>query len=214
MMGFPEGFYWGGALAANQVEGAWKEGGKGPSVADVASYKPNVDVKNYAAHMAMSDEVIQKAMSDPDDTFYPKRRGIDFYHHYREDLALFAELGFKMLRVSIACTRIYPTGMEEAPNEEGLKFYEDLFTEMRRLNIEPLVTLSHYEMPLYLATEYNGWLDRRVIDCFTRFCHSCFVRYKGLVKYWLTFNEVDSIIRHPFTTAGIIPSRFPEEKQL
>lgn len=214
MMGFPEGFYWGGALAANQVEGAWKEGGKGPSVADVASYKPNVDVKNYAAHMAMSDEVIQKAMSDPDDTFYPKRRGIDFYHHYREDLALFAELGFKMLRVSIAWTRIYPTGMEEAPNEEGLKFYEDLFTEMRRLNIEPLVTLSHYEMPLYLATEYNGWLDRRVIDCFTRFCHNCFVRYKGLVKYWLTFNEVDSIIRHPFTTAGIIPSRFPQEKQL
>lgn len=211
-MSFPEGFFWGGALAANQVEGAWKAGGKGPSVADVASYKPNVDVKDYAAHVAMSDDVIRKAMSDPDDTFYPKRRGIDFYHRYREDLALFAELGFKMLRVSIAWTRIFPTGVEEEPNEEGLKFYEDLFTEMRRLHIEPLVTLSHYEMPLYLATEYNGWLDRRVIDCFARFCHACFVRYKDLVKYWLTFNEVDSVIRHPFTTAGIIPSRFPEEK--
>ena len=110
-MSFPEGFFWGGALAANQVEGAWKEGGKGPSVADVASYKPNVDVKNYAAHVAMSDEIISKAMADQDDTFYPKRRGIDFYHHYREDLALFAELGFKMLRVSIAWTRIYPLSL-------------------------------------------------------------------------------------------------------
>ena len=213
-MSFPKGFFWGGAVAANQVEGAWKEGGKGPSVADVATYKPNTDVKNYKAHMAMNDEMIAAAMADPDDTYYPKRRGIDFYHHYKEDLALFAEMGFTMLRVSIAWTRIFPTGEEAEPNEAGLQFYEDLFTEMRRLHIEPLVTLSHYEMPLALATRYNGWVDRKVIDCFTRFCHACFVRYKDLVKYWLTFNEVDSIIRHPFTTAGIIPSRVPEEKML
>lgn len=213
-MSFPKGFYWGGALAANQVEGAWNEDGKGPSVADVASYKPNVDVKNYAAHVAISDEVIREAMADPDSTYYPKRRGIDFYHRYKEDLALFAEMGFTMLRVSIAWTRIYPTGEESSPNEKGLQFYEDLFTEMRRLGIEPLVTLSHYEMPLALATKYNGWADRRVVGCFTRFCHDCFVRYKDLVKYWLTFNEVDSIIRHPFTTAGIIPTRVPEEKLL
>jgi 6-phospho-beta-glucosidase len=213
-MGFPKGFFWGGAVAANQCEGAWKEGGKGPSVADVATFKPNVDVKNYAAHVQVSDETIREAMASEDDTYYPKRRGIDFYHHYKEDLALFAEMGFTMLRVSIAWTRIYPTGEETEPNEAGLKFYEDLFTEMRRLGIEPLVTLSHYEMPLHLATAYNGWTDRRVIDCFTRFCHSCFVRYKGLVKYWLTFNEVDSVIRHPFTTAGIIPNRVPEDKML
>ncbi len=213
-MSFPKGFFWGGAVAANQVEGAWKEGGKGPSVADVATYKPNTDVKNYKAHMVMNDEMIAAAMADPDDTYYPKRRGIDFYHHYKEDLALFAEMGFTMLRVSIAWTRIFPTGEEAAPNEAGLQFYEDLFTEMRRLHIEPLVTLSHYEMPLALATRYNGWVDRKVIDCFTRFCHACFVRYRDLVKYWLTFNEVDSIIRHPFTTAGIIPSRVPEEKML
>lgn len=213
-MSFPKGFFWGGALAANQVEGAWNVDGKGPSVADVASYKPNVDVKNYAAHVAMSDEVIREAMATDDTVYYPKRRGIDFYHHYKEDLALFAEMGFTMLRVSIAWTRIFPTGEETEPNEKGLQFYEDLFTEMRRLGIEPLVTLSHYEMPLALATRYNGWADRRVIDCFTRFCHACFVRYKGLVKYWLTFNEVDSIIRHPFTTAGIIPGRVPEEKML
>ena len=213
-MSFPQGFFWGGALAANQAEGAWNVDGKGPSVADVATYKPNTDVKDYAAHNAMSDDKIAAAMADPSDAAYPKRRGIDFYHHYKEDLALFAEMGFTMLRVSIAWTRIFPTGEEAKPNEKGLQFYEDLFTEMRRLGIEPLVTLSHYEMPLALATKYNGWVDRRVIDCFTKFCHVCFVRYKHLVKYWLTFNEVDSIIRHPFTTAGIIPSRVPADKML
>lgn len=211
-MSFPEGFFWGGALAANQVEGAWNVDGKGPSVADVATYKPNVSQKEYAAHLTVSDELIEKAMADPSDVLYPKRRGIDFYHHYNEDLDLFAEMGFKMLRVSIAWTRIFPTGEELQPNEKGLQFYENLFTEMRRRNIEPIVTLSHYEMPLNLATKYNGWYDRRVIEMFTRLCHVCFERYKGLVKYWLTFNEVDSIIRHPFTTAGIIPTRFPEEK--
>ena len=213
-MSFPQGFFWGGALAANQAEGAWNVDGKGPSVADVATYKPNTDVKDYAAHNAMNDEKIAAAMADPSDAAYPKRRGIDFYHHYKEDLALFAEMGFTMLRVSIAWTRIFPTGEEAEPNEKGLQFYEDLFTEMRRLGIEPLVTLSHYEMPLALASKYNGWVDRRVIDCFTKFCHVCFVRYKNLVKYWLTFNEVDSIIRHPFTTAGIIPSRVPADKML
>lgn len=213
-MSFPKGFFWGGAVAANQVEGAWNIDGKGPSVADVASYKPNVDVKNYAAHVAMSDDVIREAMAEQDTAYYPKRRGIDFYHRYKEDLALFAEMGFTMLRVSIAWSRIYPTGEETEPNEKGLQFYEDLFTEMRRLGIEPLVTLSHYEMPLALAEKYNGWADRRVIDCFTRYCHDCFVRYKNLVKYWLTFNEIDSIIRHPFTTAGIIPTRVPEDKLL
>lgn len=211
-MSFPKGFFWGGALAANQCEGAWNVDGKGPSVADVATYKPNTDVKDYAAHNAMSDDLIRAAMADPSDAAYPKRRGIDFYHHYKEDLALFAEMGFTMLRVSIAWTRIFPTGEEAEPNEKGLQFYQNLFTEMRRLGIEPLVTLSHYEMPLALATKYDGWVDRRVIDCFTRFCHVCFVRYKDLVKYWLTFNEVDSIIRHPFTTAGIIPFRVPESQ--
>lgn len=213
-MSFPQGFFWGGAVAANQVEGAWNVDGKGPSVADIATYKPHTDVKDYKAHVAVDDAAIEAAMAATDDRSYPKRRGIDFYHHYKEDLALFAEMGFTMLRVSIAWTRIFPTGEESEPNEKGLQFYSDLFAEMHRLNIEPLVTLSHYEMPLALATKYNGWVDRRVIDCFTRFCHVCFQRYKNDVKYWLTFNEVDSIIRHPFTTAGIIPSRVPEEKLL
>jgi len=122
-------------------------------------------------------------------------------------------MGFKALRVSIAWTRIFPTGEEETPNEKGLEFYESLFKEMRRLGIEPIVTLSHYEMPLSLSVKYNGWADRRVVGLFTRFSNICFTRYRDLVKYWLTFNEIDSIIRHPFTTAGIIPDRCPDGKE-
>ena len=206
-MPFQEGFLWGGAVAANQLEGAFKEGGKGWSVADVATYKPDVDVKNYAAHLAVSKEGVLKAMADPDEQYYPKRRGIDFYHHYQEDLALFAEMGFKTLRVSIAWTRLYPTGEETEANPEGVAFYRSLFAEMKKLGIEPLVTLSHYEMPLHLALQYNGWTDRRIIDLFVRFCRTCFSEYGEYVKLWLTFNEVDSVIRHPFTTAGIIPDQ-------
>lgn len=204
-MGFPEGFLWGGAVAANQLEGAWNIGGKGLSVDDVATYKPDVDVKDYKAHMKVSIDTIEKAMSDTDDTYYPKRRGIDFYHHYKEDLALMAEMGFKVFRLSIAWTRIYPTGEEETPNQEGIDFYKGVFAEMKRLGIEPLVTLSHYEMPLALALKYNGWCDRRVVELFTRFCKTCYEEFGSFVKMWLTFNEVDSIIRHPFITAGIIP---------
>ncbi|MBQ7215911.1 MAG: glycoside hydrolase family 1 protein, partial [Synergistaceae bacterium] len=158
-MSFPEGFLWGGALAANQCEGAWNVDGKGWSVEDVAAYKPKVDVKDYKANVHVSLDGIHAAMNDPDPTYYAKRRGIDFYHRYKEDLALFAEMGFKVLRVSIAWTRIFPTGEELMPNEKGIEFYEGLFQEMRRLGIEPLVTLSHYEMPLELALKYNGWAD-------------------------------------------------------
>lgn len=206
-MSFPDNFLWGGALAANQVEGAWNVDGKGWSVDDVATYKPNVDVKNYKAHVDITTDSILEAMKDMDSTYYPKRRGIDFFHHYKEDLALFKELGFKCLRVSIAWTRLYPTGEEPEPNKEGIKFYEDLFKEMTRLGIEPLVTLSHYEMPLNLALKYNGWEDRRVIDMFVRFSHTCFESFGKYVKLWLTFNEVDSVIRHSFITAGIIPDK-------
>ena len=213
-MSFPEGFLWGGAVAANQVEGGWKEGGKGLSVADIATYKPNVDVKNYAAHTSVSLADIEKAVEDTNTTFYPKRRGIDAYHRYKEDLALFAELGFKTLRISIAWSRIFPQGDESEPNEAGLQFYDDVFKTMKQLGIEPLVTLSHYEMPLHLAIKYNGWVDRKVISYFNRFTKTCFTRYKDIVKYWLNFNEIDSIIRHPFTTAGIIPELCGETEEL
>lgn len=209
---FPENFLWGGAVAANQIEGAWNIGGKGLSVADIATYKPNVDNRDYSAHMTITSESIDEAIADKTDTFFPKRRGIDFYHHYKEDLALFAEMGFKTLRLSIAWTRIFPTGEEIEPNEEGIKFYNSVFKEMKRLNIEPIVTLSHYEMPLALSIKYNGWIDRRVVDDFTRFSDVCIERFGKYVKYWLTFNEIDSIFRHPFTTAGIIPDRIKEEE--
>lgn len=212
-MTFPNNFLWGGAIAANQAEGAWNVDGRGMSVADVASFRSDLSLDDYEGHVAISSEVVQKAMDDPTDEYYPKRRGIDFYHRYKEDLALFAEMGFKALRVSIAWSRIFPTGEEQEPNEKGLAFYDSLFKEMKKHHIEPIVTLSHYEMPLALSVKYNGWVERKVIDDFVRFCNVCFHRYKEYVKYWLTFNEIDSINRHPFTTAGIIPDRCPQGKE-
>lgn len=210
---FPEGFLWGGATAANQCEGAWNTDGKGMSVADCSTYKANVDPKDYQAQHGIGVSDIEAAMKSEDSSLYGKRHGIDFYHHYKEDLDLFAEMGFKVLRVSIAWTRIFPTGLEEKPNEKGLAFYESLFTEMKKRNIEPLVTLHHYEMPLYLSNHYDGWYQRPVIDMFLKFCKVVFNRYKNLVKYWLTFNEIDSVFRHPFTTIGIVTERYSKEKQ-
>ena len=210
---FPEGFLWGGATAANQCEGAWNVDGKGMSVADCSTYKANVDPKNYQAQHGITITDIEAAMKSDDSSLYGKRHGIDFYHHYKEDLDLFAEMGFKVLRVSIAWTRIFPTGLEEEPNEKGLAFYESLFTEMKKRNIEPLVTLHHYEMPLYLSNHYDGWYQRTVVDMFLKFCKVVFKRYKNLVRYWLTFNEIDSVFRHPFTTIGIVTERYPKEKQ-
>ncbi|MDG4975087.1 glycoside hydrolase family 1 protein [Lactococcus lactis] len=201
---FPDNFLWGGAFAGNQVEGAWNIDGKGLSVADVATYKPNVDNKDYSTHLSFSRKMIEKASHDISDKDYPKRRGNDFYHHYKEDLSLFAEMGFKVLRLSVAWTRLFPNGIEEKPNEKGIQFYKNVFKEMQKLNIKPIVTLSHYEMPLYLSQNYNGWVDRKVVDYFVRFATVCFEEFDEYVDYWLTFNEIDSIHRHPFTTAGII----------
>lgn len=205
-MGFKEGFLWGGAVAANQFEGAFDVDGKGLSVADVAMYKPNVDVKDYKNQVKVTSENIAKAIADKTATYYPKRRGIDGYHRYKEDIALYAEMGFKTLRFSIAWSRIYPNGDEKTPNQAGIKYYQDFVKELKKYNIEPLVTLSHYEMPLHLSLKCNGWADRSMIDEFLKFCKTCFESLPD-VKYWLTFNEIDSVTRHPFTSAGIIPDR-------
>ncbi|MDR4949968.1 glycoside hydrolase family 1 protein [Neobacillus cucumis] len=210
---FPEGFLWGGAIAANQAEGAWNVDGKGISVADVAKYKPNISVEDYKSQWHVGLKDIEEALKSDDTVYYPKRRGIDFYHHYKEDLALFGEMGYKTLRVSIAWTRIFPNGNEETPNQAGLDFYRSMFEEMRKNNIEPLVTLSHYEMPLYLVNEYDGWVSREVVDMFVKYTKVVFEEYKDLVKYWLTFNEIDSIFRHPFTTAGIVEEKYNSKKE-
>lgn len=212
---FPEHFLWGGATAANQFEGGWKEGGKGPSVSDVAKFtdpKEMKDLLDVHGLCDITDEQIKEALEINDEVFYPKRHGIDFYHHYKEDIALLAGMGFKVYRMSIAWSRIFPKGDEEVPNEEGLAFYDRVFDECLKYNMQPLVTMSHYEPPLYLATEYNGWYNRKTIDFFVRYVDVITKRYKDKVKYWLTFNEIDSIIRHPFMTGGLIESRFKKEQ--
>ena len=196
---FPEGFLWGGAVAANQYEGGWNEGGKGVSVSDCARHHLDVDVQDYAKQNEISTKEILEAMKSDDTSLYPKRHGSDGYHHYKEDIKLFAEMGFKVFRLSIAWSRIFPNGDDKEPNEEGLKFYDDLFDECHKYGIEPLVTMSHYEPPINLVLNYNGWYDREIIDMFVKYVDVITDRYKDKVKYWLTFNEVDSMIRHPYT---------------
>ncbi|WDF82433.1 glycoside hydrolase family 1 protein [Lacticaseibacillus pabuli] len=205
---FPKDFLWGGAIAANQTEGAWNEDGKGMSVADVAQYRPDLDPKDYASQWHVSPDQIRAAMASTDTTYYPKRHGIDFYHHYKADLALLKGMGLKCLRVSIAWTRLFPKGTEQAPNPKGVQYYHDLFAEMKRDGIEPLVTLSHYEMPLYLVNHYDGWVSRQVVTMFVRFATVCFQEYAQDVHYWLTFNEIDSALRHPFATVGVVEEKY------
>lgn len=212
-MGFQEGFLWGGAIAANQAEGGCHEGGKGYSVADMARYKPDIDITDYKAHNTISLDRIEQAIHE-DDQLYPKRRGIDFYHRYKEDIALFAELGFKTLRISIAWSRLFLRGEEDFPCAEGIEFYTSVFEEMKKYGIKPVVTLSHYEMPLDLALKYNGWTSRKMIDYFLNFVFTCFTNFGEYVEYWLNFNEIDSVIRHPFTSGGIIPELCEEGKEL
>ncbi|MGN0028063.1 MAG: glycoside hydrolase family 1 protein, partial [Clostridium sp.] len=188
---FNEDFLWGGAIAANQCEGAYNEDGKGLSIQDIM---PNGIVG------PISDGPVEGNL---------KLIGIDFYHRYKEDIRLFAEMGFKTLRFSIAWSRIFPNGDEETPNELGLKFYDNVIDECLKYGIEPLVTLSHYETPLHLAKTYDGWRNRKLIKFFENYCRVVFERYKGKVKYWLTFNEINSVIHFPLMGAGILT---PKEK--
>lgn len=199
-MKFPDHFLWGGATAANQCEGAYDEGGKGLSIADVIARKAGP----YGKPMSeMSSTDIEKAIHSTDTSMYPKRHGVDFYHHYKEDIALFAEMGFKVFRMSISWARIFPNN-NLIPNEEGLAFYDKVFDELHKYNIEPLVTMSHYDMPLYIALDYNGWANRDVINLFETYVQTICKRYKNKVKYWLTFNELDGGKHHPFDATGLI----------
>lgn len=167
----PENFLWGGAVAAHQLDGAWDVDGKGPSVSDVLT------AGSYQTPRKITETVL------PGES-YPNHDGIDFYHHYKEDVALFAEMGFKCFRTSIAWTRIFPNGDEAEPNEAGLRFYDDLFDELLKYNIQPVVTLSHFEMPLHLANAYGGWTDRRLIVFFLRFARVCFQRYHKEILFY------------------------------
>lgn len=191
---FPDGFLWGGATAANQMEGGFHEGNKGLNIADVLP----------------GGKERLKVLSEPGFNFeidhskytYPNHEGIDFYHRYKEDIALFAEMGFKAFRLSIAWTRIFPNGDELEPNEEGLAFYDRVFDELHKYNIEPVVTISHYEMPLNLVKEYGGWRSREVVTFFERYVNAIFNRYKDKVKYWMTFNEINSGLMMPIMGLG------------
>lgn len=185
-MTFPANFLWGGAVAANQCEGAYDEDGKGWSTQDLA---PKGIVGAITAEPT-ADNL--------------KLKGIDFYHRYREDIAMFAEMGFSVFRFSIAWSRIFPNGDEEMPNEAGLAFYDQLIDECRRHGMEPLVTLSHYETPYHLAKTYDGWCSRKMIDFFKRYVNTVMERYKGKVHYWLTFNEINSILHNPYLSGGIL----------
>ncbi|GIN06873.1 aryl-phospho-beta-D-glucosidase BglH [Shouchella clausii] len=183
---FPEGFLWGGAVAANQLEGAYQEDGKGLSTADVSPNgimsKPDFSMKEFNLY----------------------HEAIDFYHTYKEDIALFAEMGFKAFRFSIAWTRIFPNGDETTPNEKGLAFYDQVIDELLKYNIEPVITISHYEMPLGLVKDYGGWKNRQVVHFYERFAKTILERYHHKVKYWMTFNEINVLLHAPFTGGGLL----------
>ena len=181
MSKLPKDFLWGGAVAAHQLEGGWNAGGKGPSAADIMTAGANGQPREIT-------ETVEAGK------YYPNHEAIDFYHRYKEDVALFAEMGLKAFRTSINWTRIFPKGDEAEPNEEGLQFYDDLFDELLKHDIEPVITLTHFEMPLHLAHEYGGFRNRKVIDFFVKFAEVVFNRYKDKVKYWMTFNEINNMM--------------------
>ncbi|MBF4457752.1 glycoside hydrolase family 1 protein [Pseudoclavibacter sp. VKM Ac-2867] len=183
---FPDGFLWGGATAANQLEGGYLDGGKGLSIQDV-----------------MPKGIMAPPTEGPTDDNL-KHVGIDFYNRYAEDIALFAEMGFKTFRFSIAWSRIFPKGDELEPNEEGLAFYDRVLDELEKHGIEPLVTISHYETPLHLAQQYDGWVSRELIGFYERYARVLFERYGSRVKYWLTFNEINSVLHAPLLSGGIL----------
>lgn len=192
---FPEGFLWGGATAANQCEGAYLEGGKGLSTVDVIpSGEDRFPVMLGKKKMLSCDEEHQ----------YPSHEAIDFYHRYKEDIALFAEMGFKCFRMSISWTRIFPNGDDQIPNEEGLKFYDDVFDECLKYGIEPLVTITHFDVPINLIKKLGSWRSREMIGHYERLCEVLFTRYKDKVKYWLTFNEINMILHAPFVGGGLV----------
>ncbi|CAH1536721.1 6-phospho-beta-glucosidase AscB [Vibrio owensii] len=192
---FPENFLWGGAIAANQSEGGYREGGKGLTTVDMIPYGDN----RMPIKLGLVDSV---ELSEEE--FYPSHQAIDFYHRYKEDIALLAEMGFKTFRMSIAWSRIFPKGDELEPNQAGIDFYRSVFEECHKYGIEPLVTLCHFDVPMHLVNEYGSWRNRKMIGFFERYARTCFEAFDGLVKYWLTFNEINILLHSPFSGAGLL----------
>ena len=198
MSGFRKDFLWGGASAANQIEGGYDKGGRGLASVDVIPHGEN-------RFSIMRGELDYREL--PLDSYYPSREAVDFYGHWKEDVALMAKMGFKAYRFSIAWSRIYPTGVEAEPNEEGLRFYEDLIDELLAHHIEPVVTLCHFDVPIHLVDSVGSWKSRDMIDHYVKLCRTLFERFKGKVRYWMTFNEINMLLHLPFLGAGI---RFEE----
>jgi len=204
-------FYWGGATAANQYEGAYNVGGRGLVRTDVMTggrvnsprlitYVMPDSTTGFNRKFEKMPEGARGTVLDG--CYYPNQIGTDFYHRYKEDIALMAEMGFNMFRMSIAWSRIYPKGIEEEPNREGLDFYRNVFLELKKHNIEPLVTILHNDIPLYIEEEFDGFNNRKTIDLYTKYCETIFREYKGLVRYWLTFNEINLPLALPFMKDG------------
>ncbi|ASA20737.1 6-phospho-beta-glucosidase [Paenibacillus donghaensis] len=202
---FPEDFLWGGATAANQLEGAYLEGGKGLTTVDlipIGDHRLNIALGNLDSYKPKEGE------------FYPSHEAIDFYHRYKEDIALFAEMGFKCFRLSIAWARIFPNGDDAEPNDAGLKFYDDVFDELLKHNIEPVVTICHFDVPVHLVEIYGGWKNRKMIGFFEKYAKTLFIRYKGKVKYWMTFNEINMLLHLPYIGAGIVLQEGEDKQQV
>ncbi|KQY94064.1 6-phospho-beta-glucosidase [Paenibacillus sp. Root52] len=202
---FPENFLWGGATAANQLEGAYLADGKGLTTVDLiptGANRMNIALGNLSSFVPQAGE------------FYPSHEAIDFYHRYKEDIALFAEMGFKCLRLSIAWARIFPNGDETEPNEAGLQFYDNVFDELLKYNIEPVVTICHFDVPVHLVETYGGWTNRKMVGFFEKYAKTLFNRYKGKVKYWMTFNEINMLLHLPYIGAGIVLQEGQDKEQL
>ncbi|QKE74177.1 6-phospho-beta-glucosidase [Arthrobacter citreus] len=202
---FPTNFLWGGAIAANQAEGAYLEGGKGLTTVDLLP----TGKERFSFMLGNIDSLTLK-----EGVYYPSHEAIDFYHRYKDDIALFAEMGFKCLRLSIAWARIFPNGDEELPNEEGLQFYDDVFDELLKYNIEPVVTTCHFDVPVHLVEKYGSWKNREMINFYERYTRTIFERYKNKVKYWMTFNEINMLLHAPFIGAGIILKEGEDKDQV
>lgn len=199
---FAKDFLWGGAVAANQCEGAYLEGGRGLSNLDMI---PSGENRFKVASGRLDPEDL------PEKSYFPARKGVDFYHHYKEDIALFAEMGFKVFRFSISWSRIFPDGREDEPNEEGLKFYENVVDECLKYHIEPLITIDHFDVPMGLVRAIGAWRSREMVAHYEKLCKVLFTRMKGKVHYWITFNEINMILHMPFMSSGLI---FKEEDQI